>query len=57
MKDPEEFNEDEGALVYIKMETSRIFENTNMNINVLETNSTLYYMLRQGEKPTLYFKK
>ena len=34
-----------------------MYENTNMNINVLETNSTLYYMLKHGEQPTLYFKK
>jgi len=49
LKDPEEFNDDEGTILYIKIETAEVFDNQNFNIDVNDVNSTLYYMLRMGE--------
>lgn len=57
LKDPEEFNDDEGTILYIRVDTAEIFDNQNFNIDVNDINSTLYYMLRIGEKPIIYLKK
>lgn len=44
LKDPEGFNDDEGALVYIRYEASEITESSSLdfNINPTEVNKELY---------------
>lgn len=48
LKDPEEFNDNEGALLYLRLDHQDIFENSLFNLDINKTNSTLYYMLQHG---------
>ena len=48
LKDPEGFNDDEGALVYIRIESQELEDLNKYNLNFAETNQILYNMMRQG---------